>query len=109
MTAKTWYTTRCPLGDACSKKQKRFPWKESPEEVRKAVDHHLRCSPFHRIGDEHGDLRKQWVNEAIVVEYNDFHNSEWDDIEMDSKDRPPKPDQPQIPAPPSRLARRAAR
>ena len=48
----TVFVGRCPMGEQCSKKHGILTKKATEEEVRKAIHHHLRTSPYHEMGEE---------------------------------------------------------
>ena len=48
----TVFVGRCPMGEQCSKKHGILTKKATEEEVRKAIHHHLRTSPYHEMTDE---------------------------------------------------------
>ena len=48
----TVFVGRCPMGEQCSKKHGILTKKATEEEVRKAIHHHLRTSPYHEMAEE---------------------------------------------------------
>ena len=95
-----WWTTWCPIG-GCSKKQRRFDWAKSHQDVRVKLDHHLLKSPYHKIEDD--ELRERWLDFATYCTHQDFM-SEWsetvDSPDPNNSDRPPIPEKPPCVEPP---------
>ena len=92
----TYYTGRCPLPQACSKKSRLIAQSLDLEEVKSKVVHHLKCSPYHNMSPAAAkELVDQQPVECYQCKWSEWYNTNtWDgaiDANVDETSEPAPP------------------
>ena len=76
----TYYTGRCPLPQACSKKNRLIAQSLDLEEVKSKVVHHLKCSPYHNMSPAAAkELVDQQPVECYQCKWSEWYDTNtWD-------------------------------